>query len=184
MQHIWDWYCSLKVFASIQWAWKVPSLVEVLHLMTVEMEGPGSACPCSQTCDPETHPMLCCKEQRRRVCPWAIRNPGLARRSHSPVACLPQWKTGQNHVCSWVARHSWPVASWAQRAARKAYRLLVSTHECLCIWVVWAHSKPAWLGPVCVISFLVRRCHLLPCLWSHNEGPCTFIKTHWIFDPL
>lgn len=59
----------------------------------------------------------------------------------------------------WAA---WPVASWAGRAARKAYCPPLLVPECLCVWMEGAGSKSAWLGPVCVVSFLLgSRCLLL-----------------------
>lgn len=192
MQHLWDLCSSLKVFISLQWAWKEPSPAAVLlRLTSVEMGWWGPACPCSQTCDPETPPhsghppthTLCCREQRRQTRPWAIRNPGFGRGSYYLVACVPRWEMGQNHDCSCLAGQP---SQWLVR--HQGLRGKLATHSPWCPngSVSGSRALVANLPGLdqSVISLLVRRRHLLPCLRWHNEGPCTFVKTRWVFYPL
>lgn len=141
-----------KCSKSLQWVCKEPSPAAVLHLKSMEMGWSGPVCPCSQSCDPETrHALL----QRTKVADslWAIRSPGFARRGHHLGACLPQWEVRQDHNCFCLARHK---------------GLLGRLTACFCqspnVPMSGASSKPAWLGPVCVISSLKRRRHLLLCL--------------------
>lgn len=142
MHNLWDLYCSLKVFVSslsVKGAFhSCSSMINVWGDRVLHM-------PAIRPCTPETHPPLCCKEQRRQTSFWAIRKPGVARRSYHLVVCLPQWKIGQNHVLSCFASPApslQPVSNRAQGAARVTYSPFLLGSKCLSVWIKLVANLP------------------------------------------
>lgn len=162
MHHLWDLYCPLKVFVSLV------SVKGALYSCSSMINVWGNEVlnrPAIRPCTPETHTPLCCKEQRRQTSFWAIRKPGFARRIYHLVVCLPHWKIGQNHILSCsasLAPSLQPVANRTQRAARVTYHPFLSVSKCLSVWIKLVANLPGLNHSV--ISFLVRRGHLVPCL--------------------